>query len=222
MQFCEHCHVSVAGSHRRCPLCQGPLTGAPDPGEDVFPVLAEDRHRLRLFLRLGAFGTIAAALICLAVNFMFPTGVWWAGFVAAGLTSVWLLVIIALRKRHNIPKTILWLVVLGGLLGLFWDRCTGWHGWGFSYVIPILCSGAMLALMILPRLLRLRLSDYLFYLAIDILFGSLPVVFYLTGLLGDTLAPSLICVCISAHSLSAVLVFQGRELVGEISRCMHL
>ena len=80
----------------------------------------------------------------------------------------------------------------------------------------------MLALMILPRLLRLRLSDYLFYLAIDILFGSLPVVFYLTGLLGDTLAPSLICVCISALSLSAVLVFQGRELVGEISRRMHL
>ena len=54
MQFCEHCRVSVAGSHRRCPLCQGPLTGEPAPQEDVFPVLAEQRHQLRLFLRLGA------------------------------------------------------------------------------------------------------------------------------------------------------------------------
>ena len=63
-------------------------------------------------------------------------------------------------------------------------------------------------------------SDYLVYLVIDFLFAVLPVLFYFTGRLGTTLIPSLVCVCISLVSFTAVLVFQGRALAGELSRRM--
>jgi len=222
MQTCKHCGVAVTGSGRCCPLCQGTLAGTPSPEEDVFPVLTRSRQRLVLFLRICALATVAAAVICLAVNFMLPDDGWWSLFVVGGLGSVWLLGAIALCKRHNIPKTILWLVVLAGLLSLVWDHLTGGHGWAFRYVIPILCSGAMLTLLILPQILHMGVSDYLVYLVIDFLFAVLPVLFYFTGRLGTTLIPSLVCVCISLVSFTAVLVFQGRALAGELSRRMHI
>jgi len=220
MQQCNHCKISVAGSHQRCPLCQGELTGEPCAAEDVFPVVGQTRRK-RLFFKIGLFSSSAAALICLAVNFMLPGTGWWAGYPVAGLASVWLLLGFALRKRHNIPKTILWQVVLGAVLALLWDHFTTNNGWAIDYAIPILCSCAMVTLMILPRILRMRVSDYLFYLIIDILFSILPLVFYFTGLLNGTLIPSVICVCIGLMSLCALLVFEGREMWQELTRRGH-
>ncbi len=220
MQQCTHCKISVTGSHQRCPLCQGELAGEPCAKEDVFPVLGQAKRK-RLFFKIGIFCSSAAALICLAINFMLPGPVWWAGYVAAGLASVWLLLGFALRKRHNIPKAILWLVVLCSVLALLWDHFTTNNGWAIDYAIPISCSCAMVTLMILPRILRMRISDYLFYLIIDILFSILPIVFYFTGLLNDTLIPSVICVCIGLVSLCALLVFEGREMWQELTRRGH-
>ncbi|MDD2992392.1 MAG: DUF6320 domain-containing protein [Pygmaiobacter sp.] len=220
MQQCNHCKISVTGAPQRCPLCQGELTGIPCGEEEVFPVLGQAKG-MRLFFKIGIFCSSAAALICLAINFMLPGPVWWAGYVVAGLASVWLLVGFALRKRHNIPKTILWLVVLCSVLALLWDHFTTNNGWAIDYAIPIACSGAMVTLMILPRILRMRVSDYLFYLIIDILFGILPLVFYFTGLLNGPLIPSVICVCIALVSLCALLVFEGREMWQEVTRRGH-
>ena len=53
MLYCGKCKVHVTGTPRRCPLCQGELTGAPE-GEDSFPRaplrLAPHRLLLRLLL----------------------------------------------------------------------------------------------------------------------------------------------------------------------------
>lgn len=221
MQYCEKCGVNVAGSHMRCPLCQGTLAGERTEAEDVFPHLSDSGKSHGLFYRLLVFATVVTAVICVSINFLLPTRIWWSGFVVGGMVSAWLLVAVALRKRHNIPKTILRLVVWGSLLAAAWDQFTGAHGWAIGYVIPILCSGAMVALMVLARVLRMQITDYMFYLAMDILFGILPAVFYLAGFLHGTLIPSLVCVAVSVVSLAAVLVFQGRELRAEIGRRLH-
>lgn len=222
MRRCENCGVYVRGAFPRCPLCRGALSGPPCPQEEVFPPLNEGRRRLRTALRVGAFLSLAAALICAAVDLLIPPATFWSVYVAAGLATGWLLVAIALRRRRNIPKTILQLTVLCGALCCGWDAATGWRGWSVTYVTPILCTGAMLALLLLPQLLRLRFQDYILYLVSDILFAALPFVFAWAGLLGDTRLPSLVCVCSGAVSLAAVLVFRGRELLGELSRRTHL
>lgn len=222
MLYCPQCRLHLAGAPRRCPLCGGMLSGVGDPSAEVFPTLAAQRHRMRLFVRIVSFLSLAAALVCLLVNLLYPGNVWWAGYAVAGIGSGWLLMIFALRRRRNIPKTILWLTTLGGLLCVGWDWATGWRGWSVTWLIPILCTAAQLALILLPRLLRLRFSDYIFYLAADLFFSILPAIFYLTGLLRGSVLPSLICSCAGAISLAALAVFRSRELVGEFSRRMHL
>ncbi len=222
MQYCEKCGVYVAGGRTRCPLCQAPLTGTPAPEEEIFPRLPSQSKTRQLVFRAMLFVTISVSLICLAVNFMVPSRIWWSGFVMGGLASAWVLAVLALRLRHGIPKVILRLVMLGSVLALMWDWGTGKRGWAVGYVIPILCTAAMVALMVLPRLLRMQLADYMLYLFIDILFGILPAISYATGLLHTSLIPSLVCVVTSLISMTAVLIFQGRELRSELSRRMHL
>lgn len=222
MLYCPQCRLHLAGTPRRCPLCGGELTGTGNPKTEVFPQLTAQRHRMRLFLRIVSFLSLAAALVCLLVNLLYPGEVWWAGYATAGIGSSWLLLIFALRRRRNIPKTILWLTTIGGLLCVFWDWATGWHGWSVTWLIPILCTAAQLMLILLPQLLRLRFSDYIFYLVTDLFFSVLPVFFYLSGLLRGSLLPSLICCCAGAISLAALAIFRGRELAGEFVRRMHL
>ena len=222
MRRCENCGVFVRGAGARCPLCQTALGGPRCPEEEPFPTLEEGRRRWRLFLRLAAFLSLAAALVCAAVDFFVPPVTFWSAYVAAGIGTGWLLVAIALRRRRNIPKTILQLAVLGGALCCVWDAATGWRGWSVTFVTPILCTGAMLALFLLPPLLRLRFQDYVLYLAAGILYAALPFLFAALGLLEGTRLPSLVCVCTGALGLAAVLAFRGRELLGELSRRTHL
>lgn len=222
MLYCEKCHVHVAGDRIHCPLCQAPLSGTPSPEKEVFPQIPSQRQVQQLVFRSMIFGTIVVSVICLSVNFMMPqTGIW-SLFVLGGFASAWVLVVLALRLRHGIPKVILRLVILGSILALVWDRATGSQGWAVHYAIPILCTAAMLALMVVPKILHMQLSDYMLYLLIDILFGIVPAVFYAVGLLQESRLPSVICVATSAISLAAVLVFQGKELKSELSRRMHL
>ena len=222
MLYCPQCRLQITGAPRRCPLCGGELTGTGDAQAEVFPTLAAQRHRMRLFVRIVSFLALAAAAVCLLVNLLYPSETWWAGYAAAGIGSGWLLLVFALQRRRNVPKTILWLTTLGGLLCVGWDLATGWRGWSVTWLIPILCTAAQLALIVLPRLLRLRFSDYIFYLAADLFFSVLPAIFYLTGLLQGSVLPSLICSCAGAISLAALAVFRGRELAWEFSRRMHL
>lgn len=222
MQYCDKCHVTIFGDWDRCPLCQAPLSGTPCPEEDVFPRLRTKRRITRLLMKLMLFTTVAAAIIALAVNFMLPGRAGWAWFVILGLASAWLLLAIALRVRRSIPKTILQLVMIGSVLALLWDWFTGARGWSVSYVLPILWTAAMAALLVLPRVLNLQLSDYMLYLVIDILFGILPALFYQLGWLHASAIPSLVCVATSGVSLAAVLIFQGRGLWAELTRRMHL
>lgn len=222
MLYCERCKVNVAGDRTHCPLCQGPLTGEPNPEEEVFPKLAQPGRGIGFYCRMLLFATIVVAVICLAVNFMMKSEIWWAGFVLGGLASAWLLAGIALRLRHGIPKVILRLVILGSVLALLWDWFTGARGWAVGYAVPILCTAAMLALNVLPRILHLQIEDYMLYLIIDSLFGILPAVAYKMGMVRTSLIPSVVCVVTSLISLAAVLVFQGKALQAELSRRMHV
>lgn len=125
MKYCEKCRVSVPGDLRTCPLCQGDLSGQGEPGRGTFPALPAPKHPHRGLLQLIGLGTIAAAAVCIAVNLSLPQSGWWSVFVVAGVISFWLTFWVVVKKRGNIPKTILWQVGLISALALFWDWWTG-------------------------------------------------------------------------------------------------
>ena len=221
MLYCKNCRVRLPGNYKRCPLCQGDLSGKADENGNVFPVIplrTDSSHALMVWL---SFCSVAAAAVCMAVNLVLPSAGWWFLFVIGGIGSFWISLALVLKKRKNIPKTILWQVGLLSILAYFWDRFTGFQGWSLNYVFPILCTGAMVAMSVIARVRKLDIQSYIFYLIIDCVFGILSFVLLAIGKI-TVVIPSAVCFASTIIFLAALLLFEGKALFAEIQRRFHL
>ena len=221
MKYCEQCKLTVTGQRSRCPLCQSVLRDEGEPYEEVFPVIPTVYNRFQFFFKLLIFASAVLGIVSVVINLLLPQSGVWSLFVLGGIGCLWVFLFIAVRKRNNIPKNILWQVAVAILFCLLWDLFTGWHGWSVDYVVPSICVAAMAALAVTAKVFRLVGGDFLFYLLISVLFGILPVISILLGWV-QVLYPSLICVGCSLVSLAAVLIFQGENMKREWRRRMHL
>lgn len=221
MKFCSKCKLSVAGQRRYCPLCQGVLQDLDANDNEVFPVIPTIFHKYNLFFRILILLSIIVTVISVIIDMMVFNRIWWSFFVAAGIGCFWLSMAIAISKRRNIPKNILYQVVDISALAVIWDLCTGWRAWSIDYIVPSACTLAMLSMAIIAKVTNLRVKDYIIYLVIDAFFGIIPLIFILTGILDERL-PSLICVATSVISLAALILFEGENMHGEFKRRLHL
>jgi predicted neutral ceramidase superfamily lipid hydrolase len=121
----------------------------------------------------------------------------------------------------NITKNTIWLTIIISILSIIWDISTDYRGWSIDYVVPIICCFAMVEMFIVANIMKLRIEDYIVYLIIDIIFGIVPLVFFLLGIVKN-IYPSLICVAGSIISLSILIIFEGKALKAEIVRRIHL
>lgn len=221
MQNCEHCKVQVTGTQKFCPLCGGVIRDNGDKNEDKFPQIPTIFQEFNLFIRIMILVSVSAIIISLAVNGILTKESHWALLVIAGILCMWISMIIILRKKNNIPKTIVWQVLLIGILSVLWDRYIGWIGWSIDYVIPSICVGAMIVMPIAAKMLRIGLRDLLIYLFIDVMFGFIPIIFLLSGWL-QVKFPSIICATTSAISLTAIILFEWDNMKEELNKRMHI
>jgi hypothetical protein len=221
MKHCKKCNMNVRGTSDYCPLCQSSLSGSADGSRDPFPFITTLYKRHNLFFRLLIFGSIAASAILLLINCLIPTRIFWSLFAVGGILCFWLYLAVAVRKRHNIPKSILYQTVLIVVLAVLWDYLTGWRNWSLDYVIPFLFIGTSIALSVTAKVMRMKLDDYFFYLFIHILFGIIPLIFLLTHRV-NVLYPSLACVTFSVISLAGLAVFKGEKIVEEFKNRFQL
>lgn len=220
MYYCRKCGFSLTGTAQQCPFCQNELVGEPEE-EDVFPYIPFKEKPHWLLIRLLALGSIIAAGACMAVNVSLPKSGKWSLFVAAGLVSVWISGGIACRKRSNLPKAVFWQICIDSLLTLAWDYWTGFWGWSVNFVLPVLYSCSLLAMFLLIHFMKLPPQDCLFYLILNILLGFVPLILLLCNVLWVPY-PSAICLFVSIVSLAILLLFHGKELMGELERRFHL
>jgi hypothetical protein len=223
MKSCKKCAVSVNGSFARCPLCQHTLTtdSVSEPTAATFPFLPLIKQKHIFLHRMLQLCSVAAVIVSVAVNRAFPSGQVWSLFVIAGVACMWLGLIVAIRKRHNILKNLAYQMHVVCILAVWWDLFTGWRGWSVDYVIPITFMSVMAATTILARVLKMPASDYIIYLVLLIFYGIIPVIFIITGLC-TVIYPSLSCVAGSLVSLAALLIFEGRNMAAELRRRFHL
>jgi hypothetical protein len=221
MLYCENCKVSIKGTHKVCPLCGGIIPDNGEHSEEVFPYIPTIYQEFNIFIRTMILISISAMIISFAVNFVFNRESRWSFLVAAAILCMWVSMFFIIRKKNNIPKTIVWQVAIIGVLSVLWDRSMGWMGWSIDYVIPSVCVGAMIVMAIAAKLLKIGVRDLIIYLFVDGLFGFIPIIFLLFGGLSVKL-PSVICVAASAISLSALILFEGDNMKAELNKRMHI
>ena len=222
--WCEKCNVQVAPGPNHCPLCQGDLAGGAATGaagEPVFPAVPLLVRPHRRLIQLLGFISFVAATVCVIVNLSVPGYGWWSLFVVAGLVSFWISFSTLLRNLGNLHKTLIWQVVLLSSMAFIWDFFTGFGRWSIDFVMPILTTLALLAMSLISKIRRLRVTDYMVYVFIDCFIGILCLVFLIFGLL-HVVIPSAICAGASIISLGALLIFEGKPMLAEIRRRMHL
>ena len=134
---------------------------------------------------------------------------------------MWISLFFIIRKKDNIPKTIIWQVGVISTLSLLWDYSMGWIGWSIEYVIPSICVGAMIVMAIAAKILKIGVRDLIIYMLVDGIFGFIPIIFLLFGNL-TVRFPSVICVAFSAIHLSALIIFEGDNIKAELNKRMHI
>jgi hypothetical protein len=245
MLECHKCKVTVAGNLRHCPLCQGDLAGTAEPESDVFPVIPAQPVPFKRLITFIAFGTIAVAVISVAVNIAIPFGgrtvpiegltvpfgadnaiessggIWWSFFVIAGLGSLWLSFLVINNQWWNIPKIIFTQLIVISVLVLLWDFFTGFYKWSLNFVIPILFSCSMIALAVFAKVRKLKVEDYIIFLGIISvisIFSLLLIIFHVVTIV----YPAVICFALSVISLAFLWLFEGKSLREELQRRLHL
>lgn len=221
MKYCDKCKVKVIGDRKVCPLCQGILPEGDGDNTEVFPKIPTMYRKYNLFFRILIFISITAGVISVAVNLMIPQSGGWAWFVVLGIACMWIMLAVAVRRRSNIPHSIVNQVFLVCVLTVLWDWLTGWRGWSLDYVVPIACGVGLLCLAIVSRVMNLDIQDYMVYLCVVCLFGAVPIVFYFMGWL-KVVYPGLICVAGCIISFAGLMLFQGENMKNELKRRLHL
>jgi hypothetical protein len=198
------------------------LAGEAEPARNVFPVIPPPPASFKRLIRFIALGTIAVAAFSVAVDISVPTGdVWWSLFVIAGLASLWLSFLTINRQWWNIPKNIFLQLFVISILVFLWDLFTGFYKWSIDFVIPILFSCSMIALAVFAKVRKLKVEDYIIFLVIISvvsIFSLLLIIFQVVSIV----YPAMICFTLSIISLAFLLLFDGRALLHELQRRMHL
>lgn len=186
--------------------------------ENDFPGYHEKPSRTALMgLKIFTFTCTAAVVICWMLNYILTFGRWWAGYVTAGVFCTWLLIMVGYRKRKNPLKNGMWQLIIVTVGSILWDVFTGWKGWSVDYVVPLAALVNLLSMVIISAVGRLELSEYLFYLVQAGVFGLLPFVLLAAGA-ASVPYPSVICSGVSLLLLTGLVIFKGKELVGEAKK----
>jgi hypothetical protein len=220
MRRCTDCAVDIEGTWTRCPLCTAPVAGEAMASPLPAVPLRFSRRRVVRVLFLTSITVILASFVA---QLLFSRGLAGIGVLRSvwlGVVTMWLVVLMAVRKRRNVAKGTVYLVVLIGLVCVYWDYLTGWRGWSLTYAVPIVSACSIVALLITVRVMRIEVGEHIVYSGLTLLLGLAPLAFVAFGWVTNPL-PSSIC---GALGLTLVLMQLARvpDLRHELAKRLHL
>lgn len=224
MQHCPVCGVRTDGERKRCPLCGRVLPDAPESGESagIFPVIPV-RRTYDLIFRISTFAAIVILVVAAVIHMLYIPHMPIFTMIVLGTVSAWITVNVGARKRKNIAKIILWESVIAILLCLAWDWTTGWYGWSWGYVLPVLSAGLAVFYFVMGIADSSRLGTYAGYFLISLCGTAAVAILYFTGKMTGLYAHfAMLSMTVSVLLLLAQIVFRGRHFLSELQRWVHL
>lgn len=223
MKQCIQCHAKVKGDWDVCPLCQSPFAEQKENAEEnqgPFPVvpLRFNREKVTKLLSLVSVLVIVAYFI---IQWFWSFQVFGLDYVLFGIMSMWMVVLIIIRKRRNITKGIVYLIIFLSVISLYFDYSNGWSAWSITYSIPIICTFALIAMFLAIQVVRLDTGDYVLYLQAAALLGLIPLVFLFLGWTTHPL-PSWISFLISTVMFWSVIALHGKQILKTLRKIVDV
>jgi len=221
MQYCNKCKVSITGINKRCPLCQGDLSGDEDKNTAAFPSIAQENKKQKLLLKFLILSTVIIVIICAAINISVSNRGFWPLYVIAGFISVWLIAGVLIKTHKNPARAVFCFNCTALALAFLWDIMTGFIGWSVIFVLPLFCTFATALVALFIPVFKIKAEDYLSYLLCGIFSGLIPL-FLILFKPEETIWPSALSTTVNLTALSALVIFKGSDVYEELCRKFHI
>ncbi|MDD4850029.1 MAG: DUF6320 domain-containing protein [Gemmiger sp.] len=219
MKTCPNCKIQVGGADY-CPFCQSALVGSPTT--PIYPHVEPEQRRLSFVYKVVAFGLLAVAIVCMAVDFMGEGGqTHWSVMVLLCVAAFLVMLRLLMKPRPNIPRIMFQLLGGVSLVVVLCDAFVGFPGFSIEYVIPVFCSVTLILNFILAFVNKCFTENGLVYLLMNILVGIIPYIIYIFNDLTMPLAWA-VCLVISVITFVGLVVFKGKLLFVEIQKRLHM
>lgn len=186
-----------------------------------FPGMEQESSRGRKIFQTFTFLCIAAAVLCVMMDFMMNKKTTWSLFSAAGCLCTWLIVAVAYRKRRNILKNEMWQLLIGTVICILWDFFTGWRRWSVEVVVPLASLCVSVSIPVIARVSSLAVEEYLFYLVQAGMLGCIPLLFIWTGI-SKFIYLDVVCGGCSFLLLVCLFIFRRKDTLREFKKKLRV
>lgn len=187
-----------------------------------YPAAKDDQYRGFQFYRSFSFVCLALAVLCGMLNYILTPDRHWSFLAVGGIASMWIALSIGYRKRHNLLKNAIWMLVIVTLGSIVWDVATGWRGWSVNFVLPGVSIMVQISMLIISKLQKHSAKEYMIYYFMASAYGLiLPFILLATGVVSVSFVSAL-CIGISFLFMAALPIFKGKEFKEEMHKKFHI
>ena len=221
MQYCPKCKVNIRGKKKCCPLCQGTLRENEDDPQAPFPTLKKKKISNITLFKLFTFIFIASEIIFATVNIQTSGTYSFIGVVMLGILAGYLTIVATLYLRNNMIKVITFEVVVAIIIDIYIDLKTGFHGWSVEWMVPGTLIALAIATIIIAKVVRLRLDEYIMYLVFDLVMALSQIFFIKTGMNNFTW-PAVISIMVYLILISGLIIFRFDDLKNASAKMFNM
>lgn len=225
MKYCERCKLSVDTLNNTCPLCYGELKGEADIEHEIFKPRTEDEKvnkRTAMAVKVFAFLSICASIICVFVNFITKDTVMWSLVVLLAILYLWIFVAhTILSRRSFFEKVFFQVCAILAILFACELIAPPEHSWVLNYVLP---SVAILTILILNFFSIIGGKKYRFLLSCLVIYVIFLVIGIIMVCFSFTEFKILyhISIIYSIISIVGTFLFGYRIISSEFKKKMHI
>lgn len=217
---CENCGVKIVGERSHCPLCGKKCSDAAKEDYGVFPKV-DVKISYNLIIKITTFAAIVAILVINIINFSFIPHLRLYVPLSLSVCCAWIIIVVGVKKRKNIPKNIMYEGIISILLCLLWDHVTGWRGWSINYVLPLTVAAMNVFYFVMSFVDRSKNTQYNIYFVMSLLGTLATLILCLTGAAAPTPFVT-IPIGVGISLLIAQFIFKEKSFLSELHRRFHV
>ena len=222
MKKCKRCNIKVNENTDSCPLCRTILTSLNESDyKPTYPEIKLNPHKYNIIKRTFIFISILSGITTAITNYLTYNGVMWSVITITAIIYFWIMMAYSIRRNTNIASKILVQVLGAAILTVIMDYSIGYSGWSVNHVIPEIITLANISVLILVIINRMYWHTYVINQIIIAIFGLIPGILYLCGLINVPL-PTVIATSTSVIVLLGTIIFGDKSIKSELIRRFHI